>query len=266
MKIQKIAVLPLCIVMLLSGCSLREKMHPQLALPENAQSISTKYDEDTGETFYYVNGKTYSLFGRLNGKVSDDSIRDCYGYVEGDKDTRVYSLYEDPYDNYLMVRHVGGIMDQPEFLRAVDTKRTSIFTPEYIESAEMECWSSSGVYYEMATATIGVICEPDNIVLIDFSYKFNGVDAGGGETGYLGGDPIEPGDPMYVEINEVCLNGKVDKDEPFLVTVTFTITDTDGNVHEVEGEYEREMMLGAELNDLYIKYDEDRGYYLWEDL
>ena len=41
---------------------------------------------------------------------------------------------------------------------------------------------------------------------------------------------------------------------------------TDGQIHDVEGLYVRDMMLGASLNDLEIRYDDNSGYYLYEDI
>ena len=48
--------------------------------------------------------------------------------------------------------------------------------------------------------------------------------------------------------------------------VTFKLTDTNDNVYEVKGSYDRQMMLGAYLVSLSIEDDMTNGYYLKEDI
>lgn len=266
MKKQKLAALIMCGTILMSGCSLINGNNEILDLPPNPQSFDQVYDEDTGDTTIKVNGRTYSYFGRLKDKMSNDSIRECLGYVDGDKNLRIYSLGEDPYDNYIMVKNIGGIMDQPVFLRAIDTRLQDVYTPSYIESAGYECWGSSGMHYEMPEATIRFTCNAENIMLIDYEVMVNGEYAGCGQTGYITYKAITKGDIFEVEINEATYGSKADKDKPFDVAVTFTVTDTDNNAYEVDGVYEREMMFGAVREGLEIRYDEDMGYYLYEDV
>ena len=147
MKVIKSTTMILVTALTISGCSLKMMHNDTLDLPQNPQSFQQVYFEDDGETSIEINGRTYSYFGRLNGKMSDDSVMDCLGYIDNDKDTRVYSLTDDPLDNFLMVKHIGGIMDQPEFLRAKDTIHENILAPYYIKSACYESWG--GVRYPL---------------------------------------------------------------------------------------------------------------------
>ena len=63
----------------ISVCSLKMMYNDALALPPNPQSFEQVYFEDDGETSIEINGRTYSYFGRLEGKMSDDSVRECLG-------------------------------------------------------------------------------------------------------------------------------------------------------------------------------------------
>ena len=111
MKKQKIAALIMCGALLMSGCSLINSNNEVLDLPPNPQSYDQVYNQEDGDTTIEVNGRTYSYFGQVKGKMSNDSIRECLGYVGADKNLRIYSLCDDPYDNYIMVKYIGGIME-----------------------------------------------------------------------------------------------------------------------------------------------------------
>ena len=265
MKYVKLAAFILCGAFMFSGCSLINGNKEALELPPNPQSFEQVY-EDNGETLITVNGRTYSYFGVLKSKMSNDSIRECLGYVDDDKNMRIFSLYDDPYDNYIMVKHIGGIMDQPSFLRAVDTKQQDVFTPSYIESSGYEYWISSGLHYEMPTARIGFICNCENVKFIDYAIRINGEDAGLGETGYVSHGEVTKGALFEVDITELEYGQRAYNDEPFEVEVVFSVVDTDDNSYEVKGSYKRDMMFGAYANNLEIRYDENDGYYLFEDI
>ena len=77
---------------------------------------------------------------------------------------------------------------------------------------------------------------------------------------------IRKGELFDIEITEIQIDGKADRNKPFTISLIFNITDTDGQIRNVEGTYVRDMMLGASLNDLEIRYDETNGYYLFEDV
>lgn len=266
MNWNKVLVVSLCGAVLLSGCSLVNKDNGSLELPPNATSIESSYNKDQGETLFNYEGRTYSYFGRLNGKMSDDSIRECVGYMDDDKNTRIYSLNEDPLDNYLMIKHVGGIMDQPEFLRATDTKNKDIYTPSYIKSGSFESWGSSGIHYELPAARVEIVCNADNITSVDYDLKINGEDASIGGIRNADWSVFKKGEILYFEFDEQMVAGQVTIGETFELTVTFTVTDKDGNAHRLDGEYTREMMLGASLAGLEIREDGNGGYVLFEDV
>ena len=266
MKWNKVLIVSFCGAVLLSGCSMFNRDNGSLELPPNATSIESSYDKDQGETLFNYQGRTYSYFGKLNDKMSDDSIRECVGYMDDDKNTRIYSLNEDPLDNYLMIKHVGGIMDQPEFLRATDTKNKDIYTPSYIRSGSFESWGSSGIHYEMSAVNIDVVCNAENVMSVCYDLAINGESERTGGVENADKSAFKKGELLYFEFTEQMIGNQVATGDTFELTLTFSVIDTDGKVHEIDGEYTREMMLGASLSDLEIREDGNGGFILFEDI
>ena len=178
----KILALILSGAFLMSGCSLINRT-PAPDLPAGAPSF-TQDSNGTGEAVINYNGREYAFFGTLKNSMSNDSLRECIGYVGDDKNERIYTLMEDTFDNYIMVKNTNGVMDQPGFYRATDTKNKDILTPSYIESLGYESWGSSGLHYEERTAVIGVVCEADNIIEIGYSIDINGENSNIGGVRY----------------------------------------------------------------------------------
>ena len=261
----KICALLMATAMLFTGCFSRQLDSGVWKLPANASSYDCEHNKDTGLDDYTINGRNYSSYGHLDGTLDDESIRECLGYVDSNRDMRIYSLANDPYDNYLMVCNVKDLSLQPVFLRDGSTYGEDIFTPIFIEPDGDESWGDSGVEYEMKAAVIGLICDVEDIKYIDYEYDINGQTGGVGQTGYLGGRIIDKGELFEIEIPEVAIKDKFPTDEPFDISLTLTVTDADDNVHEVRGVYERTMALTARLNGLELRHD-DEGYYLFEDV
>lgn len=266
MKHIRSIVLIMCGALIMSGCSFAGKDIGVPDLPQNAPSFESEYFEDSGETVFRYGGRSYSYFGRLNGSMSKNSFNECLGYVDDDMDTRMYSLTEDPLNNYLMIRHTGGIMDQPEFLRADDTKNKDIFTPSYIKSGSYESWSSSGIHYGMQSVSIGLVCNTENIRSITYEADINGTSAFSGGVEYANKSTIRKGDLFTLDFNELELADKAVAGEVFNISLRFNVTDAEGTVHEVDGTYSRDMMFGASLNGLEIRADGNGRYYLLEDI
>ena len=111
------ASLLLGVSLLFSGCSAFQFLGERAPdLPDNAQSFK-KVDTDSSGIVMEVNGRKYAPFGTLNGKLGNSSLGECLGYVDNDKNDRVYTLCEEPYGNYLVTKNVNGIMEQPMFWR-----------------------------------------------------------------------------------------------------------------------------------------------------
>lgn len=95
---------------------------------------------DQNEAYYAVRyqDRIYIPYGKpAEGGVDADAIGCCLGYLEQDgvedQNMRFYTLAGDEDTVFLMRKYVGGIMDQPVFFRAVDTKAKDIAVPAYIE-------------------------------------------------------------------------------------------------------------------------------------
>lgn len=135
-----------CVALIVSGC-VRRDLSPAYDLPENAQSYELIYNEDTGATLIELDGRTYSLFGKLKGAESDDYIMACLGFVGNDNNVRIYSLTDDTSLNYIMVLKTDGAANTPDFYRAMDTWQEDILTPSYIEPLGDGSWGSAGLIH-----------------------------------------------------------------------------------------------------------------------
>ncbi len=148
MKLFKAVVIILCSILLLTGCSMT-MFDKAYDLPDNAQSYDLDKNADTGSVDIRIDGKTYSLYGKVKGKMNSDYIRDCLGYVDDNKHIRIYTLVDDSSDNYVMVLNIREINGQVEIYRAMDTWQQDILTPSYIESYNYESWGAAGkLHYE----------------------------------------------------------------------------------------------------------------------
>ena len=260
MKNTKILALILSGAFLMSGCSLMNRT-PAPDLPAGAPSF-TQESSATGEAVINYNGREYAFFGTLNGSMSNESLRQCLGYIGDDENERLYTLMEDPFDNYLVAKNTSGVMDQPGFYRATDTKNKDILTPSYIESLGYESWGSSGLHYEERTAVIGIVCEADNVVEIKYSADINGEHSNIGGVRYGNMGVLKHGDLLTIEILERSVVKFTEPDKPFSVRITFTVIDKSGNESKVNGEFTHDMMLGGYFRQLEVHYSECEGYFL----
>ena len=264
MKYTKLAAMIICGSMFLSGCSLMSKDALYNDYPLNPVSYELNSDKDTGDEYIVIGDRTYSRFGLINARFTNDTLRECIGYVGRDKDHRIYTLTEDPLDNYIMIQRVGVFGDQPVFLRATDTKKKDIYTPKIIRPGGYESWTGSEVHYEEQTVRLGLICNAENVKEIEYSVKINGQDAEVGGLRYASYGIIKKGEKFEIEISELRVEGKADKDKAFNLELTFAVTDADDKSHEVKGTYEKMVMLGALADNLELRQDEN-GFYLFED-
>lgn len=250
------AATALCVASFFTGCAALPMFGEKAPeLPANAQSFE-KHDADSVNLMMIeVNGRTYAPFGTLNGKLSNDSLRDCLGYIDNDKNDRLYSLYEDPYDNYLVTKNVNGVMEQPMFWRDFSTYGESIFTPEYIVSKDDVYWGKSGCYSEMKEFRIMINIDADDVKEVSMEYKGNGRDLGSaGVMNAIGGlkNPdgklaLKRGENLALSITEVSLNGKLDIDKPFDAECVFFVESVDGKKHEIDYVYKGNVKLGDEV-------------------
>lgn len=249
------------LAMLLSGCSSKYDKG-SWALADGVQEITLEDIKDIGMMAIDFNGRTYLPYGTIAGSVDEDSVRECVGYINGDRRDRLYLLSEDPKENYLMEVDTAGIMSQPVFWRASDTRGMDIFTPPYIESLQYEEWMSSGSHNEVRTFDMGVICNADNIYELSYEVIVDGESIGTGGCHNADGSVIEQGELLTLEIDEFVFEDKADTGRPIDVIIQFTATDMDGNEHEVDGIFEGEIMLGSGVNNMIIEKNKEGGYSL----
>lgn len=135
------------LLLILTGCGKRIDFE----LPKNPIEFHTGTfvnpadSDDTYQSFEY-NGRTYIGYGTLKGSIDGNDVGKCLGYAILDgvavKDVRIFLLNADPDANYLYLVQIfpDSFMNQPFFLRAVDTREKKIDTPPYIESLEYPYW------------------------------------------------------------------------------------------------------------------------------
>ena len=245
---------------LFTGCYMlrdREKWN----LPEHPVSFEMKEAEDSDMMCITVRERSYEPFGTVKKRMDDSAIRECLGYVGDDRNYRVYSLAEEPFDNYIMLYNVNGSMEQPSYWRATDTKGENIYTPSYIESLGYEEWADSGIYDEMAAIHIDIKCESDDVKMIGLGYEINGTLTGSMQSMNADGSLIKKGNNNRFDISEFETDGKALKGEPFRMKITITVTDMNGAEHEAECTFDKEVTL----EDTYffnLKGDASNGYRL----
>ncbi len=249
----KLRIIPVTAVLLISfalgGCSLFRR--PEcLDLPENAKSIAMTEGDSDGMMHIKVLERSYMPYGTLGnrrGYSYEDMIRDCHGYIDDDKNYRVYSLYQDPYDNYLMIMNVTGFMDTPQIWRAEDTRKQDIFTPEYVDSLDYEEWTGSGAYTEERSVRINLSLMSEDVKKLDMHYRLNGNPGGGSECSNANGSLLAKEDLLF-EISEVALKDKIPFDSSFDADMIIVVTDSEGQSQQAEGVISKNVKLGDQIN------------------
>ena len=134
-------------ILIFSGCGSRI----DYSLPTNPIEFKTRTFtnpnnlDDNYITIEY-NGRTYIPYGTINGILPKDEIGDILGYIVQDgikmEDSRVFLLTGDPDANHLGRLETEGVMNQPDFYRAIDTAGQDIPTPKFIDDLGYDFWNS----------------------------------------------------------------------------------------------------------------------------
>ncbi|MBO6060868.1 MAG: hypothetical protein J6P98_01945 [Clostridia bacterium] len=119
-------------------------------LGEGAAAVEREeYALPDGSTAYLlrINGREYLYYGRLNGTVRASDTGKVLGYVRNeqfpeDDGDRIVELTGA--GDIIMTYYVKGIMEQPEFLRALDTVGRDIVIPGFVEPYEEQAWFWEG--------------------------------------------------------------------------------------------------------------------------
>lgn len=146
----KVITILLILAMLTALAACGGRLAPEL--PEAAtefvlEDFINPADPEDGYAAISYNGRTYIFYGKVNRSLRAEDLGPCLGYTvqEGEKkeDQRICLLAADPEENYLARIPVDGIMDQPDFFRALDTAGKEIDTPDFIESLDYLIWESA---------------------------------------------------------------------------------------------------------------------------
>lgn len=149
---------------LIAGMFLSERKTLQSQFPLEADAVCFR---DTGQypdvVSYKYAGRIYVPYGRRKdgwGKPRSRELERCVGYVESNdsapekpvKDdgtagsgVRIYTLKGDDDHNFLMEYVETGLMDEPTYLRAVDTKGEDagqVRLPDYVEPEQADTMAS----------------------------------------------------------------------------------------------------------------------------
>ncbi len=144
---QKIPAILLITVLLVMAVGCWQRIYPDLPWDAIVFRGGTFTDtENDGAQYMTITwgGRTYMPYGTLKNRLRAGDVNDCLGYIlrndESDRNDRIYLLAADPNHNYLLEHYVCGMMDQPTFWRAVDTRFQSIDSPGFIESLQYDFW------------------------------------------------------------------------------------------------------------------------------
>ena len=132
-----------------SGCSLSLKNEKRFQLPADPESFEVIDVDSSSLNRIEADGRSYMPYGSLKGELKRINITACLGYLGNDRNLRVYTLHDDPYDNYLLVVNVDKMNETPDIWRDTSTYGEDIYTPPIVEPAGYEEWGSSGVHYDM---------------------------------------------------------------------------------------------------------------------
>ncbi len=147
MKKRILIALFICLIMLmLAGCGNRiDYSLPDNPIVFNANTFINPADKNDTYLSLEYNGRVYIPYGNLTGSIDGKDVGKCLGYYvqDGNKmeDTRIFLLTDDSNANFLIRIDTVGVMSQPDFFRAVDTKGENIDIPQYIDSSDEPFWN-----------------------------------------------------------------------------------------------------------------------------
>ena len=227
-----------------SGCSHSLKNEERFQLPDNPESFEMTDIDSSSLNTIEVYGRTYMPYGSLKGKLKYIAIQDCLGYLDNDKNLRVYTLNDDPYDNYLMVVNVDRMNETPDIWRDFSTYGEDIFTPKIVEPAGYEEWGNSDIHYEMECVQFDIKIDAENVKEITMNYYSgdNFIGSSGGSR--ADNKVIDKGDVFSFEIPEMTAKKLAPEGGPFEIRCEFTLQAENNDTYTVEGGFEGSVKLG----------------------
>ena len=144
MKKRVIAAVCLCLTLLaLSGCVNRiDDSLPDDPLEFLTHTFINPADQNDTYLALEYDGRVYIPYGNLAGSIDGNDVVGYY-VQDGNKmeDTRIFLLANDSDANFLMRMDLVGVMSQPDFFRAVDTKGEEIDIPQFIHAMDDPFWN-----------------------------------------------------------------------------------------------------------------------------
>ena len=133
------------LLLVLSGCGKRIGYDlPATPIEFHTGTFVNPADSDDTYQSIEYGGRTYVGYGTLKKSIDGNDVGKCLGYVIQDgvvmKTVRIFLLNADPDANYLVQIFTDGFMNQPFFLRALDTRGKTIDTPPYIAPLDYTYW------------------------------------------------------------------------------------------------------------------------------
>ena len=84
-KLKLIPIMATLITALLfSGCHLPTGNHDS-DLPKNPQNFTTTENDEMDSMVITIGDRTYAPYGRVNHRMDNGTVRECLGYIDGDK-------------------------------------------------------------------------------------------------------------------------------------------------------------------------------------
>ena len=129
----------------LAGCGKRIDYElPEKPIEFHTGTFMNPADPDDSYLSIEYDGRTYIIYGTLKNQIDGDDVGACLGYIIQDgvsmKDSRIFLLNADPDANFLVRVSTGGMMEQPDFFRALDTKGKTICAPRCVQSLDYSFW------------------------------------------------------------------------------------------------------------------------------
>ena len=262
-KLKIIAVAgALLLASLFSGCDIIDGLKSKRPeLPAYAESVSRYIPDSSSLAHIDVNGRTYVPFASVKGNMFNSEFRECLGYLDDNRSERIYTLCDDPFDNYLVVMNIDSFMDSPSVWRDFATYNKDILTPDFVDPLGNEEWGHSGCYSEMKEFDIDILLEADDVYELSMDYKVYGEDCGTTGVRNANKTELKRGEVYGIEVSEISIYGKFDKDGPLDVECHFHVETMNGEMHDLEYVYKDTVEFGYKIS-LTLTGNAQDGYVL----
>jgi hypothetical protein len=118
-----------------------------LDIPEDAVAISDRNenthvnpnDREDSYSSVEIDGVVYIPYGTQGKTITNKEVGACIAYSEADPNDRFYEVNGN--QDFVASYYVGGVMEQFDFWRSVDTIGQEIDIPDFIDDLGYEIWN-----------------------------------------------------------------------------------------------------------------------------